>query len=61
MLIDHIISGIGKLRIGEVILKGDNITLLYYRHQFMGSLHHDIGLLSSHDFTNLLCFMSSQT
>ena len=39
MSIDHIISEIYNLRIGEVTLIGDNTTLLDYRHQFMGSLH----------------------
>ena len=38
MSIDHIISGICNLRIGEVILIGDNTILLNYRHLFMGSL-----------------------
>ena len=32
-------SGICNSRIGEVILIGDNITLLDYEHQFMGSLY----------------------
>ena len=36
-LIDHIINGIYNS--GDVILIGDNITLLYYKHQFIGSLH----------------------
>ena len=39
MSMDYIISEIYNLRIGEVILIGDNTTLLDYRHQFMGSLH----------------------
>ena len=39
MSIDHIISGIYNSRIEEVILIGDNITLLDYGHQFRGSLH----------------------
>ena len=39
MSIDHIISEISNLRIGKVILIGDNITLLDYRHQFIESLH----------------------
>ena len=39
MLIDHIINVICNSRIGEVILVGDNITLLDYGHQFMRSLH----------------------
>ena len=39
MSIDHIISGIYNSRIEEVILIGDNITLLDYEHQFMGSLY----------------------
>ena len=38
MSIDHIISGICNLRIREVILIGDNTTLLDYRHQFIGCL-----------------------
>ena len=38
MSIDHIISKICNSRIGEVILIGDNTTLLYYGQQFMGSL-----------------------
>ena len=38
-VIDHIISRICNLRIWEVILIGDNTTLLNYGHQFMGSLH----------------------
>ena len=39
MSMDHIISGIYNLRIGKVILIGDSITLLDYKHQFMGSLY----------------------
>ena len=39
MSIDHIISGIYNSRIGNVILIGDNTTLLNYKHQFMGSLY----------------------
>ena len=39
MSIDHIISEICNTRIQEVILIGDNITLLDYRHRFIGSLH----------------------
>ena len=39
MSFDHIISGICNLGILEVILIGDSITLLYYGHQLMGSLH----------------------
>ena len=39
MSIDHIISEISNLRIGKVILIGDNITLLDYGHQLIGSLH----------------------
>ena len=39
MSIDHIISGIYNSRIGEVILIGDNTTLLDYKHQVMRSLH----------------------
>ena len=39
MSIDHVISGIYNLRIEEVILIGDNTTLLDYGHRFMGSLH----------------------
>ena len=38
-LIDHIISGICNPMIGEVILIGDNTTLLDYGHQFMVNLH----------------------
>ena len=39
MSTDHIISEICNSRIGEVILIGDNTTLLNYGHQFIGSLH----------------------
>ena len=39
MSINHIISRICNSRIGEIILIGDNTTLLDYEHQFMGSLH----------------------
>ena len=39
MSIDRIISEIYNLRIGEVLLIGDNTTLLDYEHQFMGSLN----------------------
>ena len=39
MLVNHIISGICKSRIEEVILIDDNTTLLNYEHQFIGSLH----------------------
>ena len=39
MLIDHIKSGIYYSRIKEVLLIGDNTTLLAYEHQFIGSLH----------------------
>ena len=39
MSINHIKSGIYNLRIGEVILIGDGTTFLYYKHQFIGSLH----------------------
>ena len=39
MLFDRIIRGICNLRIEEVILIGDRITLLDYIQQFMGSLH----------------------
>ena len=39
MSIDHRISGICNLRIGEVILISDNTTLLGYGYQFIGSLH----------------------
>ena len=39
MLVDHIISEICNSRIWEVILIGDNTTLLDYEHQFMESLH----------------------
>ena len=39
MSIDHIISEIYNSRIGKLILIGDNITLLDYRHQFMEGLH----------------------
>ena len=34
-----IMSGICNSRIWKVILIGDNTTLLYYKHQFRGSLH----------------------
>ena len=39
MLVVHIISEICNSRIGEVILIGDNATLVDYRHEFMRSLH----------------------
>ena len=39
MSINHIISGIYNSMIGEVILIGDEITLLDYGYQFMGTLH----------------------
>lgn len=39
MSIDYIIRKIYNSRIGKVILIDDSTTLLYYRHQFMGSLH----------------------
>ena len=39
MSIDHIISDIYNSNIGNVILIGDSITLLYYIHRFIGSLH----------------------
>ena len=39
MLVNHIISGICKSRIEEVILIDDCTTLLDYGHQFMRSLH----------------------
>ena len=39
MSIDHIISEIYNSMIGEIILIGDNTTLLDYLHQFIGSLH----------------------
>ena len=39
MSVAHIISRICNSRIGEVILIGDNTTMLDYIHQFMGSLH----------------------
>ena len=39
MPIDHIISEICNSKIREVILIGDNTTLLYSRHRFIGSLH----------------------
>ena len=39
MLVNHIISGIYNSRIGDVILIGDNTTLLDNEHQFMGSLY----------------------
>ena len=39
MSIDHIISGICNSRIKEIILIGNNATLLDYKHQFIGSLH----------------------
>ena len=39
MLIGYIIRRIYNLKIGEVILIGNNITLLDYEHQFMGSLY----------------------
>ena len=32
MSIDHILSGICNSKIREVILIGDNTTLLYYEH-----------------------------
>ena len=39
MSIGLIISEICDLKIKEVILIGNNTTLLDYEHQFMGSLH----------------------
>ena len=39
MSFDYIISEICNLRIGEVILIGNNTTLLDYGHQFIGSFH----------------------
>ena len=39
MLVDYIISRISNSMIREVILIGDNITLLDYGHQFIWSLH----------------------
>ena len=39
MSIGHIKRRICNSRIGEVILIGDNTTLLDYGHRFMGSLH----------------------
>ena len=39
MSFDHIISEICNSRIGEVILIGDNTTLLDYGHQFLRSVH----------------------
>ena len=39
MSIGLIISEICNLKIKEVILIGNNTTLLDYEHQFMGSLH----------------------
>ena len=39
MLFDHIISEICNSMIGEVILIGNNTTLLDYGHQFIRSLH----------------------
>ena len=38
-IIDHIIKIIWNSKIGEVILIGDNTTLLNYEHQLMGSLY----------------------
>ena len=37
--IDHIINGIYNSSIGDIIIIGDNTTLLVYEYQFMGSLH----------------------
>ena len=39
MSIDHIIRRICNLRIEEVILVGDNTTLLEYTYKFMKTLH----------------------
>ena len=39
MLVDHIINEIYNSRIEEVILIGDNTTLLDCGHQFIGSLY----------------------
>ena len=39
MLVDHIISEIYNSRIVKTILIDDNIILLDYEHQFMGSLY----------------------
>ena len=43
MSVNHIISGIYNLRIGEVILIDDSTTLLDYEHQFIGSLYAIVG------------------
>ena len=39
MSVNHIISEICNSKIGEVILIGDNTTMLDYGHRFMESLH----------------------
>ena len=39
MLADQIINEIYNSRIQEVILIGDNTTLLDYEHKFIGSLY----------------------
>ena len=39
MLVDHILSEICSSRIRDVILIGNNTTLLDYEDKFMGSLH----------------------
>ena len=39
MSINHTIRRICSLRIEEIILIGDSMSLLDYGHQFMGSLH----------------------
>ena len=39
MSIDYIIRSICDSRIREVILIGDNTTLLDYKHRFMRNLH----------------------
>ena len=39
MSVDHIISRVCNSRIGEVILIGDNTTLLDYEHQYIRSWH----------------------
>ena len=55
MSIDHIIHGsyICNSRIEEVILIGDNTTLLNYGHQFMESLYIVDGKLRTQTFASL--------
>ena len=48
MLVDHIISGIYNSGIWEVILIGDNTTLLDYGHRFNYGLEHLVSHCNIH-------------